>query len=144
LLLPGKPAKVFASEPSAPHNQKMIAKIILTVAVILLVLLLFRGQRSRQADDAIEADAGNRLALKIAAVVTLGVILAGSALWLLTSWRDATEIVTVRVINAQNNEVTLYQAHRNAIDDKSFRTIHGVRVILSDIERLEVSREERY
>lgn len=122
----------------------MIAKIILTVAVILLVLLLFRGQRSRQADDAIEADAGNRLALKIAAVVTLGVILAGSALWLLTSWRDATEIVTVRVINAQNNEVTLYQAHRNAIDDKSFRTIHGVRVILSDIERLEVSREERY
>lgn len=121
----------------------MIGQIVLTIAVILLVLLLFRGKRSATADGVVETDS-NRLALKIAAVVTLGVILAGVSLWMLTSWRDATEIATVRVINSNTNEVTLYQAHRNAIEDRSFRTINGIRVILSDVERMEVSRDQRY
>ena len=121
----------------------MITKILLTIAVIVIVLLVFRGKSTRNGAQTITAN-GNSRALKIAAIVTVGVMIAGAALWALTSWRDATEIVTVRVVNSGTGETVTYQAHRNDIDDRSFRTVKGVRVILAETERLEVSDEGRY
>ena len=125
------------------YNPCMITKLLLTIGVILLVLFLFRNASSKRGPQTITVNEGSR-ALKIAAVITLGVMIAGAALWALTSWRDATEIVTVRVINSQTGAAITYQAHRNDIDERSFRTIKGVRVNLAEIERLEVSDEGRY
>jgi hypothetical protein len=122
----------------------MITKILLTIAVIIVVLLMFRRKAPRSGPQTIEATNDNTRALKIAAVVAVGVMIAGAALWMLTSWRDATEIVAVRVVNSQTGDAVLYQAHRNDIDDRSFRTVNGVRVVLAETERLEVSDEGRY
>ena len=122
----------------------MITKILLTLAVIVIVMLIFfRGKSSGNGPKTITVNDNSR-ALKIAAVVTIGVMIAGAALWMLTSWRDATEIVTVRVVNSTTGESVVYQAHRNAIDERSFRTVKGVRVTLAETERLEVSDEGRY
>ncbi len=121
----------------------MITKILLTIAVIIVVLLMFRRKAPRSGPQTIETNDNTR-ALKIAAVVAVGVMIAGAALWMLTSWRDVTEIVAVRVVNSQTGEAVLYQAHRNDIDDRSFRTVNGVRVVLAETERLEVSDEGRY
>lgn len=121
----------------------MITKILLTIAVIVIVMFIFRGKSSRNSSVIMTQDNDNR-ALKIAAVVTVGVMIAGAALWALTSWRDATEIVTVRVINSQTGNTLVYQAHRNDIDERSFRTVTGIRVMLAETERLEVSDEGRY
>ncbi|WP_078476097.1 hypothetical protein [Solemya elarraichensis gill symbiont] len=122
----------------------MITKILLTIAVIIVVMLMFRRKAPRSGPQTIEATNDNKRALKIAAVVAVGVMIAGAALWMLTSWRDATEIVEVRVVNSQTGDSVLYQAHRNDIDDRSFRTVKGVRVVLAETERLEVSDEGRY
>ncbi|OOY40111.1 hypothetical protein BOV90_05910 [Solemya velum gill symbiont] len=123
--------------------MRMITKILLTIAVIIVVMLMFRRKAPRSGPQTIETN-DNKRALKIAAVVALGVMIAGAALWMLTSWRDATEIVEVRVVNSQTGDSVLYQAHRNDIDDRSFRTVKGVRVVLAETERLEVSDEGRY
>lgn len=122
----------------------MITKILLTIAVIVIVMLVFRGKSSRRTGPQTVTVNDNTRALKIAAVITVGVMIAGAALWALTSWRDATEIVTVRVVNSQTGDAVVYQAHRNDIDERSFRTVKGVRVMLADTERLEVSDEGRY
>ncbi|OOZ42804.1 hypothetical protein BOW52_01450 [Solemya elarraichensis gill symbiont] len=126
------------------YTVRMITKILLTIAVIIVVMLMFRRKAPRSGPQTIEATNDNKRALKIAAVVAVGVMIAGAALWMLTSWRDATEIVEVRVVNSQTGDSVLYQAHRNDIDDRSFRTVKGVRVVLAETERLEVSDEGRY
>ena len=66
-------------------------------------------------------------------------MVAGAAFYLYLDWRGASEIVQVRVIDAGTGKSSEYEVYRGEIEDRSFRTIDGRRVILAETERMETS-----
>jgi len=117
----------------------MITKILFTIAIIGGVMLFTRYSSQRRA---VQRGTGPTVSVRnpvrIAAYVVIALIVAASALWLVQEWRDAQEVLTVRVVNSETGQEVVYDAFRSDIENRSFRTVDGRRVILADVERLEV------
>jgi len=117
----------------------MITKILFTIAIIVGVVLITRySAQRRPAIPRYVATVNPRKPVRIAAYVVVGLIVASAALWLIMEWRDAHEVLTVRVVNSETGTEVVYDAFRSDIDKRTFRTVDGRRVTLADVERLEV------
>lgn len=119
----------------------MITKILLTAFVILAALMFLRhkGAETRKEQLAREAEqaADRKMAMVIAAaLVTLTLAISG---WLYYShWQDEHRLFQVTVINTLTGGEKNYQVYQSDIDGRSFRTIEGRLISLSDAERMEV------
>ena len=114
----------------------MIGKILLTLGVIGAVVLMVKLRRRQPppaAPQPRETDEGFRWL----ALVVLALLVAGSAFFIWQTWRDASEVVVLRVIDTRSGQVTEYQAYRSDVDGRQFRTLDGRRVVLAETERLE-------
>lgn len=125
----------------------MITKILFTLGLIVVVLAVVRFRQQRGAappridrPDAVEAAPFLRRThvgwLATAAVVLM---LFASGLFLFLTWRDANEIIRVQVIDAGSGRSATYQAFRGEIEDRSFRTTDGRRIVLAETERMETA-----
>lgn len=126
----------------------MITKILFTAAVIAIVYLLAKGRAQRgQAKTRRDALPGptksqdravspDRLPHYLAYAL-LGVMLAGSGIFIFTEWSDQYRVVTVRVINTNTGNTVTYEARRGDVRDRSLETTDGRRVVLAEVERLE-------
>lgn len=74
----------------------------------------------------------------MAAITAVLLMLSGAALFLYQQWRDSTQVVTVRIINANNGRETDYQAYKGDVDGRSFKTVDGRLVTLAESERMEL------
>lgn len=125
----------------------MIYKLLLTIGVIIVVALVFRnkgGKSGQNSGETLPVQTSFARPVRIAAVITVVVMLATASLWVLLSWRDATTVVTVKVVNSSSGVASEFQAHRGDVDDRSFRTLDGRTVVLADVERLEISDQGQY
>jgi hypothetical protein len=75
-------------------------------------------------------------ALRVGAYALVGLMLAGSGLWLFLDWRAQRELVEVQVVNPYTGAVQRYQVRRGDIDGRSFRTPDGRRVRIAEMERM--------
>ena len=128
----------------------MITKILFTAAVIAVVYLLARNRSQRtqavQRQEALPASASAPQAPKATAdplprylaYALLGIMLAGSSLFIFLEWRDQYQVVSVRVINTNTGSSVTYQARRGDVKDRSLETVDGRRVVLASVERLEL------
>jgi hypothetical protein len=127
----------------------MLTKILFTAAVIAVVYLLARGRADRV--RAIARDPEQRpqdrpraapdRTTRWLAYGVLGIMLAGSAGFLFLEWRDSYRVVTVRVINTNSGRSVSFQARRRDVQDRSFETLDGRRIVLAAVERLELGDE---
>jgi hypothetical protein len=123
----------------------MIGKVLFTLAVVLVVALIWRTRRPAPA----AAQAPLRLInpkrtrrldlLRYLAIAVVGVLLAGSVFLLYDHWRDRHEIVFVRVVDASSGRAQEYRARRGDIGDRRFVTEDGRQVVLAETERLETA-----
>ena len=127
----------------------MITKILFTMAIIGAVALYIKHASSRdnetrvrqQSTDSARIAPGRRAGAtpaRIAAFAVIAIMLAGTGLWVVLEWREAHEILGVRVINSSTGAAAEYEAYRSDIGVRSFRTLDGRRVNLAEVERLEV------
>ena len=123
----------------------MFSKIIFTLAVVFAALMFARmrrrpGLESPAARRAVVEQTSRRAdTVRILALAVVALMIAGAAFYLYSDWRAASEIVQVRVIDAGSGKVSEYQAYRGEIEDRSFRTRDGRRVVLADTERMETA-----
>lgn len=122
----------------------MFMKFLLTALVIAGAIFAIRlRNRSAEVQQAQErrplppATAGTRLPW-IFAYSFLLVALVGSGIYLYQSWRDASQVVNVRVIDSSSGREAIYQAYRGDVEERSFETTDGRRVFLAEVERLEL------
>lgn len=116
----------------------MITKILFTLAIIVGVVLLvkFRGRVPQSAQPAQPDETAQ--GFRWLAFFAVLLILIGSAFFIWQTWRDASEILVLRVIDTRTQQVTEYRAYRSDIKDRVFRTVDGRRISLAETERLEV------
>ncbi len=128
----------------------MISKILFTAAVIALVYLVARhrgaaGQSGvptrRQGQAPVSTPVDTRVP-RYLAYGLLGIMLAGSSVFVFLEWRDQYRVVNVRVVNTNTGQGVDYRARRGDVQDRSFETLDGRRVVLAAVERLEMGGPE--
>jgi len=120
-------------------SRAMISKILFTIAVIVAVVLFFRV-RPRQLpmpSRQLQGKTGPLPWVGLLAAAVILLMLAGAALMLYFDWREAREIVQIRVIDVRSGNLATYEAYRREIEERSFRTTDGRRVHLAETERME-------
>jgi hypothetical protein len=115
----------------------MISKILFTIAVIAAVILLVKLRR-RPVPQTPQAEDETAQGFRWLALVAVGLMIIGSAFFIWQAWRDASEVLVLRVVDTRSGQVTEYRAYRNDVEDRVFRTLDGRRISLAETERLEV------
>ena len=122
----------------------MLGKILFTIGVILVVALIWRTKNvSRMAGEVtprlINPVSNRRPVMRILAIGAIVVMLLASGFLLYDHWRDNTDVIFIRVVDAASGRTTEYQAQRGDISDREFITTDGRRIVLAETERLETS-----
>lgn len=124
----------------------MFMKILLTALVIAGAVLTLRLRARRLSESGqqrpvLPAPARRSQLPRLAAYGALIIMLAGASLYLYHQWRDAYQVVTVRVIDTRSGKQAVYQAYKGDVDGRSFQTVDGRTVALAEVERLELGGE---
>jgi hypothetical protein len=123
----------------------MFGKILITIVVLVMAWLVIRTRLQAGGRAALPPARGDPLipagVLRALAYGVVSVMIAGTALYLFQGWVTARAPITVRVINANTGEGVTYQARREDVAGRSFRTLDGRRITLADVERMELDEK---
>jgi len=122
----------------------MLGKILFTIGVILVVALIWSTRKPRPAESQVEPRLVNpprvrRTPIRLLALAVVVLMLIGSAYLIYENWRDGSEVIFIRVVDATSGRASEYRAQRGDIRDREFVTTDGRRIVLAETERLETS-----
>jgi hypothetical protein len=122
----------------------MIGKLLFTIGVILVVALVWRTRSPRPSTGSvpprlINPSAPRRSPVRALAAGAVGLMLLASGYLLYEHWRDGSEVIFIRVVDAGSGRAAEYRAQRGDIQDREFVTTDGRRIVLAETERLETS-----
>ena len=118
----------------------MLLKVLFTLAVILVVAVIFRvknePQKSSPSDAATDRSGGG-VSSRAVIYTLLGLMISISILVFVLHWSDQRRIINIRVTNSQGETIN-YQAYRKTIEGRRFTTLDGVNVTLGASDRIEM------
>ena len=119
----------------------MLTKILFTLAVILVVALVFRVKNtpSKPVKPETSQTQNNKggVSAAMVAYTLLGLVIAISALVFVLHWQDQHQVIDIQVTNSQGDTLK-YQAYKKAVEGRRFTTIDGISVDLADSDRIEI------
>lgn len=126
----------------------MVFKILLPLIVGILVYFLGKSHSRRDykrqmpsasvpAAKSIKAEKFQH-SLRLVAYFLLCSAILSAGLFVYEDWQASKKEVIIRVINAQTQEITTYQAFHGQIHGRVFSTTDGRQIRLADVERMEV------
>ena len=117
----------------------MLTKIIFTLAVIVIVALIFRTKaqpaRLRNTTENVKDSGG--VSARFIAYTLLALVIATSALVFVLHWNEQHRIMSIQVTDSQGQSVT-YHAYKKSINGRRFTTLDGVAVTLGADDRIEI------
>lgn len=122
------------------YPKPMLWKLLLTAAVILGAYLVIRARIRAPREPT--GSAPRRVSVlgrgwrNGAAYALVGLVIGGTAFYLIRSWDSGREVLRVQVVNANTGVVIDYRARRRDIEGRGFRTLEGQVVRLADVERM--------
>ncbi len=127
----------------------MLIKILFTLAVILVVILIFRNRRDTKIPHPArntpaqtpDQDSAGLLSTRAVAYLILAVLVAISVSVFVINYQSDNQIITIRVI-AEDGMNTVYQAKQKSIKGRHFITLDGKQVVLGDGDRIEIDHVE--
>ncbi len=121
----------------------MLTKIIFTLAVIVIVALIFRTKtrptRLGNTTDNVKDSGG--ISARFVAYTLLALVIATSAMVFVLHWNEQHRIMNIQVTDSQGQSVT-YQAYKKSIDGRRFTTLDDVAVTLGADDRIEILDEK--
>ena len=116
----------------------MLSKILLTIAVIVTVMLVYRTKAaSRQPTPAQAPGSQGSLPVRAVAVVIIFMLVAVSSAVFFFKYQSDNRIITIRVIS-EDGASTIYQARQKAIKGRHFRTLDNRNITLGESDRMEM------
>lgn len=120
----------------------MIKELLLTGLVLLAAIIYVRIKASReqagQRRPVPQASQPSRMPMMVAALLVLLTLSISGVIYYL-NWQADHQIYLVEVTHSHNGTIQHYRVYRDDIRGRSFRTIDGREIHLSDMERMEVS-----
>jgi hypothetical protein len=136
----------FTSVVLASNNDRhggTAVKYLILLAGLALLVAYWMGRRARTActqDPAELQELGRKRRQWLLQVLVAVAVIGGG--WGYLDWTDGQRIVVVRVVDGRTGVATSYEARKSEVSFRSFMTTDGRRVILSDVERMEVNPME--
>jgi len=121
--------------------RSMIAKILLTLSVIVIAWLFISQRQRRQLTSRPPPRVVQQAPSaywKWAGYLLLIMMILGSGLFLYQAWQDHYRVVSVLVIDTQSGNTTQYQARRGDVEARRFVTLDGREVSVASNERIEL------
>lgn len=119
----------------------MITKILVTALIIVaaLTFIRYRNREGHQQELSPQSQhSTERRTAMIIAVSLASLTLAISAGIFYSYWQDSHTLFSVQITNSHSGEIQTYHVYRDDINGRSFRTIDGRLIHISDAERMEV------
>lgn len=121
----------------------MFMKLLLTALVVAGAFLAIRMRARRPREVRVQPEllpppAERSPLLRLGAYGLLVIMLGGAGFYLYHQWRDAYQVVKVRVIDTRSGQTVVYQAYKGDVAGRSFQTVDGRTVALAEVERLEL------
>ena len=120
----------------------MITKLLLTLGVIMVMIMVIRGQSRDRKTPATtpppSRQQSKQSTTRTTAWFLIGVFVILSFTYSAWQWFGMREIVTVRVINSNNGDSVSYRAYRGDVDEYGFTTTDHRSITLAQIERMEI------
>ena len=119
----------------------MLTKILFTVAVIVVVLLVYQA-RFRPVSQAVQK-AKSEVAFqhkpaRWVVYTVAGILALTSGVVYFFKWQSDNTIMTIRVISSQQEEPYTYKARQKDVKGRTFTTLDGRVVTLGDADRIEL------
>ena len=124
----------------------MLTKLLITALVIAacFAYLRFQSQRAatgnRQNANAETATRGS-LPRQFRWLAAALIISGASAVigFFIFEWFNGRTVLTVDVINPQTGELISYEVYKRDLQDRSFKTLNGQQIRISNNERIEIT-----
>lgn len=121
----------------------MLTKILFTAAVIFAVYAFYRVKRRapQQRSRAESARSASPIG-RYGAYGFVAALMVVSGIIFTYQWQQAHKIVTIRVIDGNSKNVTVYKAYQKSIKGNRFESLDGRSVVLGEAERVEFISDE--
>lgn len=121
----------------------MLTKILFTALVIVVVYVFYRyrGRGPVKIEKTDKPTKPNAIAY-FAAYGFIVILLLVSGTIYYFHWQQAHKIVTIRVIDGNSTNVTVYKAYQKSIKGSRFESLDGKTVVLGESERVEFIEDE--
>lgn len=121
----------------------MLTKILFTALVIAAVYVFYRyrGRGPAKIEKTLKPAKPSTTG-RFAAYGFIAVLLVVSGGIYYYHWQQAHRIVTIRVIDGDSNNVTVYKAYQKSIKGSRFESLDGKTVVLGESERVEFIEEK--
>lgn len=122
----------------------MLTKILFTIAVIVVVLLVYQA-RFRPVSQAVQKAKSDPIfpqkPSKWVVYTVAGILAVASGVVYFFKWQSDNTVLTIRVISAQQEQPFTYKARQKDFKGRTFTTLDGRVVTLGDSERIELLEE---
>ena len=121
----------------------MLTKILFTALVIFSVYAFYRlKRRAPQGESRTRQTVQTSPVGRYTAYGFVALLLVVSGVIFVYQWHQAHGVVTIRVIDGNSNNVTVYKAYRKSIKGNRFESHDGKLVVLGEAERVEFIDEK--
>jgi uncharacterized protein (UPF0333 family) len=125
----------------------MLTKILVTALVIAACFVYLRHQKQKNAAASKQANVSESISKKnsissqfqwlAGALIVLTACMAIG--FFIYGWMDGHRVMTIKIINPQSGDVVSYQVYKGDLLERSFTTLQGQKVRISDSERIEIT-----
>ncbi|WP_028767035.1 hypothetical protein [Shewanella fidelis] len=118
----------------------MLTKILITVLVIVVAMLYIRRPKEQSQSTRVNTkDLANNIKLKVAGYILIALSLTATAAYWYWDWSDGRKVVSVTIVSPASDESVVYQVRKKDITSNEITTINGIRIRLSNQERIIVA-----
>ncbi|WP_308443277.1 MULTISPECIES: hypothetical protein [unclassified Shewanella] len=118
--------------------MSVLTKILITLLIIVGAMVYMRKPREKGV-RASTKELGKNIKLRIVAYVLIGLSLTATSAYWYWDWSDGNKVVSVTIVSPMSNESVVYQVRKKDIASNEITTINGIRIRLSNQERIIVA-----
>lgn len=126
----------------------MLTKILITLLIIVGTVVFIRYKKSLEQSPQRgktthtitiqpEAEKSTDANIKVIAIAVLSLTLLTGTAMLFLNWQDEHRLYDIKIVNPQSGNTDTYQAYKKDLHGRTFITITGQQITVSDLERLE-------
>jgi len=131
----------------------MLTKILITLLIIVGAVIFLRHKKSLNQQPlnsvtpkviTIDAEPANIIQsnIKLIAFAVLSLTLLTGTVMMFLNWQDDHRLYEIKVVNPQSGNIDIFEAYKKDLQGRSFTTITGQRIKVSEWERLEFQELE--
>ena len=118
----------------------MLTKILITVLVIVVAMLYIRRPKEQSQSTRVNTkELANNIKLRVVGYILIALSLTATAAYWYWDWSDGRQVVSVTIVSPASDESVVYQVMKKDITSNEITTINGIRIRLSNQERIIVA-----